>query len=281
MEWIVAIGQGWLTTLAWMAGLTLTFGVLAHLMPCNPGMYWWKDARAAVTDFLYWLVMPILLRNCYTVMLVIGVVVFYEGRQPMFLPVRHLALGVQCVLVFVLQDVMLYGLHRSFHSRLGWRFHSVHHSPTVLDWMSTSRWHPVNFLLEFSLVDTIAILLGFAPATLVILTPLNTIYSAMVHANLNWTFGPFKYLFASPVFHRWHHTGGEEGRDKNFAPTLPLLDVIFGTFYMPAGKLPTEFGDPDFPTALWRQLVHPLTGKVPASASAAPPRRTASRRKVA
>jgi sterol desaturase/sphingolipid hydroxylase (fatty acid hydroxylase superfamily) len=66
----------------------------------------------------------------------------------------------------------------------------------------------------------------------------------MVHANLNWTFGPFKYLFSSPVFHRWHHTAQEEGMDKNFAPTFPLLDVMFGTFYMPDGKVPTHYGVP-------------------------------------
>jgi sterol desaturase/sphingolipid hydroxylase (fatty acid hydroxylase superfamily) len=281
MDWIVAIGQGRLTTLAWMAGLALVFGVLARLMPCNPGMYWWKNARAAITDLLYWLVVPIFLRYCYIIMVLIGVVVFFDGRQPRFLPVGHLSLAVQCVLVFVLQDVMLYWLHRGFHGRLGWRFHSVHHSPTVLDWMSSSRWHPVNFVLEFTLVDVIVILLGFTPDTLVVLAPLNTVYSAMVHANLNWTFGPFKYLLASPVFHRWHHTAQDEGRDKNFAPTLPLLDVMFGTFYMPAGIRPTNFGDHDFPAGFWGQFVHPLTGQEPKSIPTRSSSKPAPRRQAA
>jgi hypothetical protein len=82
----------------------------------------------------------------------------------------------------------------------------------------------------------------------------------MVHANLNWTFGPLRYFFASPVFHRWHHTMLEEGRDKNFASTFPLLDVLFDTFYMPAGKLPEEFGTgaPDFPEHFWGQMIHPF-----------------------
>ena len=88
--------------------------------------------------------------------------------------------------------------------------------------MSTGRFHPINNLLEFTLADVAVLLMGFSPAALVVLTPFNLIYSAMVHANLNWTFGPLRYVFASPVFHRWHHTTQEEGLDKNFASTFPL-----------------------------------------------------------
>jgi len=40
MDWN-SVGSFWLTTLAWVAGLAATFGLLARLTPCNPGMYWW------------------------------------------------------------------------------------------------------------------------------------------------------------------------------------------------------------------------------------------------
>ena len=33
-----------------------------------------------------------------------------------------------------------------------------------------------------------------------------------------------------------------EGRDKNFAPTFPFLDVMFGTYYMPEDKWPSGYG---------------------------------------
>src|SRR5262249_57144412 len=103
-------------------------------------------------------------------------------------------------------------------------------------------------------------LLGFSPAALLVLAPFNTVYSAMVHANLRWTFGPLRYVFASPVFHRWHHTTLAEGRDRNFAPTFPFLDLLFGTFYMPPGRLPEEFGSgaADFPEDFWGQFIHPF-----------------------
>ena len=101
----------------------------------------------------------------------------------------------------------------------------------------------------------------YAPAAFLILAPFNIFYSAFVHANLNWTLGPSKYVLASPVFHRWHHTHPDEGGSKNFAPTFPVLDIVFGTFYMPKGKLPEHYGvtDKNFPTTHFiDQLFYPF-----------------------
>jgi sterol desaturase/sphingolipid hydroxylase (fatty acid hydroxylase superfamily) len=263
MDWMLAIGEFWLSRLGWLAGLALLFCIIGGLMPCNPGMYWWKDLRAVATDFVYWFIVPLFLRICRTLMLIAGVVLFFGGREPQFLPVQQLPLWQQCLGILLTQDILLYALHRIFHTHWAWSFHAIHHSPTVLDWMSTTRFHPVNNLLTFSVADVAVLLLGFSPAALIVLAPFNTLYSALVHANLNWTFGPFRYVFASPVFHRWHHTTREEGLNKNFASTFPILDVVFGTFYMPAGRLPDQFGigDPEFPESFWGQFLHPFRRK--------------------
>ena len=79
--------------------------------------------------------------------------------------------------------------------------------------------------------------------------PFTTATSAFVHANLNWTLGPFKYVLAGPVFHRWHHTAADRGGSKNFAGTFPIWDLMFGTFYMPENELPDAYGvdDKNFP----------------------------------
>jgi sterol desaturase/sphingolipid hydroxylase (fatty acid hydroxylase superfamily) len=260
MDWIVTIGDFWVETLAWVLGLTVAFGILVRLMPCNPGMYWWKDLRAAATDFIYWFLVPLFLRVARMALLWAGIRLLFGGQDAQLLPVRDLPVWLQCVVILLLQDVILYAMHRLFHTRLAWKFHAIHHSPTVLDWMSTSRFHPVNNLLAFTLADVTVLLLGFAPVALVILTPFNLIYSAMTHANLNWTFGRLRYVFASPVFHRWHHTTEKDGLNKNFASTFPFLDLMFGSFYMPPGRLPAQFGngEPNFPEDFWGQLLHPF-----------------------
>lgn len=265
MDWAVTIGDSCLETLAWMAGLAVVFSILVRLTPCNRGMYWWKDLRAACTDFLYWFLLPLLGRVCRAVMLAAAVTLLFGGKDARLLPVSGWPLWQQCVAVLLIQDVLLYWIHRAFHTRRGWNFHAVHHSPKVLDWVSASRFHLVNTLLGFILADVVVLLLGFAPAALLALAPFNIVYSSMVHANLSWTFGPFRYVFASPVFHRWHHTVQGEGIDKNFAPTFPLLDVLFGTFSMPPGKVPERFGNgaDDFPEDFWGQFTYPFRQQPP------------------
>jgi sterol desaturase/sphingolipid hydroxylase (fatty acid hydroxylase superfamily) len=101
---------------------------------------------------------------------------------------------------------------------------------------------------------------GISPNVLVFLGPFTIAHSAFVHANLNWTLGPFRYVLAGPVFHRWHHTAADRGGEKNFASTFPVLDVIFGTFYMPKEKLPDAYGvnDKAFPPGFGAQMIYPF-----------------------
>ena len=105
------------------------------------------------------------------------------------------------------------------------------------------------------------LLAGISPNVLVFLGPFTIAHSAFVHANLNWTLGPFKYVLAGPVFHRWHHTSAEQGGEKNFASTFPVLDLMFGTFYMPKDELPDPYGVADqssFPREIIGQLAYPF-----------------------
>jgi hypothetical protein len=114
---------------------------------------------------------------------------------------------------------------------------------------------------EDIILYVIMLLIGISPNVLVVLGPLTVAHSAFVHANLDWTLGPFKYVIAGPVFHRWHHTAADRGGEKNFASTFPILDMIFGKFHMPKGELPDRYGvgEREYPTSFTAQLVHPFT----------------------
>jgi sterol desaturase/sphingolipid hydroxylase (fatty acid hydroxylase superfamily) len=103
------------------------------------------------------------------------------------------------------------------------------------------------------------LLTGFAPIALAGIAPLLTLLAILVHANVDWDWGPFRSVIASPRFHRWHHTSEEEGLDKNFAGLLPLWDVVFGTYYMRKDRLPARFGtDTEVPAGLFGQLTFPF-----------------------
>ena len=104
------------------------------------------------------------------------------------------------------------------------------------------------------------LLLGIPPEVLIWLMPFAVGSSALVHANLDWSFGPFRYVLASPVFHRWHHAGATQGGSRNFAATFPVIDILFGTFYMPTDQRPDVYGieDAEFPTRFSHQLLRPF-----------------------
>src|SRR6185437_3504983 len=112
-----------------------------------------------------------------------------------------------------------------------WKYHAVHHASKDVEWTSAARFHPLNLALGTAAVDVAALLAGISPEIFIFLGPFNTLASVFVHANLNWTLGPLRYVFVSPVFHRWHHARAV--CDMNFASTFSFLDVMFGTYHMP------------------------------------------------
>jgi sterol desaturase/sphingolipid hydroxylase (fatty acid hydroxylase superfamily) len=154
---------------------------------------------------------------------------------------------------------MRYWMHRLFHGRRLWRFHAVHHSSVDLDWLSAVRLHPVNDALMRIAGAVPLLALGFAPVAIVGIAPVVTVMAILVHANLDWDWGPLRGVLASPRFHRWHHTDEANARDKNFAGLLPVWDLLFGTYYMPRNRLPQQFGTSSpVPAGLVGQILFPF-----------------------
>jgi len=248
--------------------LAAVFTVLEHFWACNPGAPWWRK-REIVTDICYWFFVPVFARTMRIGLLIVGasaifnihdadgLIAFYDNGHG---PLSELPLWVQALLFLLLSDFMLYWLHRLFHDGGFWKYHAVHHSSEEIGWISAARFHPVNLMLGTISVDVVLLMAGISPNVMIWVGPFTTFHSAFVHANLNWTFGPFKYLLATPVFHRWHHTSLEEGGNTNFAGTFPIWDVMFGTFRMPEGRLPQDYGKDEatMPKEFGGQLAYPF-----------------------
>ena len=248
--------------------LGAVFTVLTFFWSCNPGQPWWRK-RELLTDVCYWFVIPLFARYLRIGLLVIGAALFFGITTAAGLvefyddghgPLAQLPLWSQAAIFLIGSDVMMYWIHRTFHRSVMWKYHAVHHSSKELDWISAARFHPVNIMLGSVATDVVLLLAGISPNALVLLGPFTIAHSAFVHANLNWTLGPFRYVIAGPVFHRWHHTTAERGGEKNFASTFPILDVLFGTFYMPKQSLPDRYGvaDQAFPPSFGAQMIYPF-----------------------
>ena len=250
----------------WLVGGGVVFAILSRFWPCNAGKPWWHK-RGLGTDLAYWIFVPVFSRYLRIWVTVVGtmllfgitdgdaIVRFYDHGHG---AIGRLPLWQQGVLYLVVTDFLLYWSHRMFHDGFLWKYHAVHHASKDVEWISASRFHPVNLALGTCAADIAALLSGISPEVFIALGPFTTVYSLFVHANLDWTLGPLKYLVVSPVFHRWHHD--VTVRDRNFASTFALWDLMFGTFHMPKGALPGTYGieDDAMPEGLMPQLIYPL-----------------------
>ncbi|HEY5305074.1 MAG TPA: sterol desaturase family protein [Pseudolabrys sp.] len=249
-------------------GLGIVFALLTHWSACNPGRPWWRK-REIVTDVCYWFLIPLAARFVRIGLMVMGAAYIYNihGADDLikfyddgFGPLARMPLWGQALFFLVASDFLTYWIHRLYHGGGLWKYHAVHHSSEDLDWISAARFHPVNIFLGTVMVDVGLLLAGISPNVMLWVGPFTTATSAFVHANLNWTLGPFKYVIASPVFHRWHHTAADRGGNMNFSGTFPIWDLLFGTFYMPKNELPDTYGvdDESFPESIGAQLLYPF-----------------------
>jgi sterol desaturase/sphingolipid hydroxylase (fatty acid hydroxylase superfamily) len=223
-----------------------------------------------LTDVVYWFTTILLTKPFVRLMLLLplslliiagitSVEALRSGGYAGFGPMSRQPLWLQAIEVYLLVDFCGYWTHRLFHRGRWWPFHAVHHSSTDLDWLGSLRVHPVNDLVNKLAQATPVLLLGFNPYVTLSTAPVLTFYALFIHANVNWDFGPLRSVVATPVFHRWHHSREREAWDKNFAGLLPLWDILFGTYYMPQGRYPENFGiNEPMPDGWVGQLVEPF-----------------------
>ena len=224
--------------------------------------------RGFRTDLIYWFATPLLTKAISQVGLVALIVLVYRAQPAevqALLATRETLLGsqplgVQAVEMLLLGDLIGYWMHRSFHGRRLWKFHAVHHSSRDLDWLSTVRVHPVNDSLMRWMQASVLVLLGFRPAAIAAYVPFLAFYAVFIHANVSWGFGRLGWLIVSPRFHRWHHSTEVAGPARNFAGLFPFIDWIFGTYYLPADRLPQSFGlsNERVPEDYFGQLIYPF-----------------------
>jgi sterol desaturase/sphingolipid hydroxylase (fatty acid hydroxylase superfamily) len=168
--------------------------------------------------------------------------------------------GLQILEAFVLSELCQYAAHRSTHQIPWlWRFHAVHHSISEMDWLAAGRLHPIDQVFTRSCVVLPLFVLGFSKATFGAFLVFASFQAIFIHANVRFRFGPLRWIITTPEFHHWHHANEPAAYNTNFAGECPLVDLLFGTLYLPKGRMPSRYGiDDPGPDGYLRQLVWPF-----------------------
>lgn len=245
---------------AGFVALAILFWVMESLWPEDRAQPKWR--RDSLTDTLYWFLgygvrflasILVLVALLVTIHLVPRTGVSAIGSQPA---------AAQTVEVILLGDLIGYWTHRIFHTTPTlWPIHAVHHSPERVDWLASARVHPLDTIVHRLVEVTPLFLLGFSHVVLGPYALFLAIYPIYLHANLTWSYGPFRWVVASPAYHRWHHAADVEALDKNFAGLFPVWDVLFGTAYFPKHRHPVSYGlygGERMPRGVIRQTLYPF-----------------------
>ena len=156
-------------------------------------------------------------------------------------------------------DLFAYVAHRMFHEiPFLWRFHAVHHSSELMDWLASSRLHVLDIIVTRAFGFIPLYVLGFSNLAIGAYLTWASFQGILNHANLRFRFGPLRYLLVTPQFHHWHHDA--KLYNRNFAAHLPLIDWLFGTYHLPGDKWPEEYGieGSPVPDGYVEQLVYPV-----------------------
>jgi len=165
---------------------------------------------------------------------------------------------LQFVEAMVTYELFGYWSHRASHEwRWWWRFHSIHHSSTTLDWLATPRLHFVDQGLRQAVKLAPLAALGFTKASFGLVAVVGPVLTFLIHANVRLHLGPFRFLYTSPQFHHWHHA--LTPINKNYSDQFPWLDALFGTLHLPRGRFPDAYGIAEpVPASWWAQMLQPF-----------------------
>ncbi|MEB2354600.1 MAG: sterol desaturase family protein [Ignavibacteriales bacterium] len=148
---------------------------------------------------------------------------------------------IQLIFFTITHDIYIYFMHRWQHSNKWlWRIHEAHHSPKKVDWLSGSRSHALEILINQTIEFAPIILLGSPPEVIAYKGLISAVWGMYIHSNLNVKTGWLQKIINGPEMHRWHHSTGK-GRNRNFATKFAIWDWVFGTAYLPETK-PDEYG---------------------------------------
>lgn len=216
-------------------------------------------------DLFYFLISSIMVQSLtFFTMMPVTQVLTISNLSAVQSLVSDQPIWLQFIEIMFLTDLVQYWVHRLFHQiPFLWGFHSVHHSAQAMDWLAGSRMHVMEIICLRGLTIIPMYALGFQEPAIYAYIIVVYLYATYIHANLKFDIECLKPFIVTPRFHHWHHGIEKEAIDVNFAIHFPILDRIFGTYYMPKDKWPSGYGvgGHPVPSGFLKQFMYPFNRK--------------------
>lgn len=148
---------------------------------------------------------------------------------------------------FLLLDFFAYWLHRINHYvHLLWRLHRLHHSDVDVDFSTTFRHHPGEYVVSLVVILAVMLVFRLSPAEIIPYVIAHRFVEIFSHSNIR--LNPrldacLALVIVTPRVHQIHHSAARPETDSNFGQVLTWWDRLFGTFTSP-GRVsrPARFG---------------------------------------
>ena len=242
-------------------GSAIIFIVIEKLIPLRRGQpvfrFDWQ------TDFVHFTVNHLLVG---LFLLVVNFIVYrlfsWAVWPPLQAQIQALPFLIELLLILLVADLFQYWVHRAYHEvPLLWRFHAIHHSTPVMDWLAGSRMHVLEVIVTRAAVLGPLFVLGFSKEVLDAYIVIVGFQAVFNHANVKLPWGPLRYVIVTPDFHHWHHGSDRAAVDRNYAAHFAFLDYLFGTAVKSDKRFPEKYGvlGDYMPQGFVRQQLFPFT----------------------
>jgi len=172
----------------------------------------------------------------------------------------NVPIWIQLVFFTITHDIYIYWMHRWQHkNKFLWRIHEAHHSPKKVDWLSGSRSHAIEILINQTIEFLPIVLLGAPVEVVAYKAAISAVWGMYIHSNLDVKTGRLQKFINGPEMHRWHHSTGK-GRNRNFATKFAIWDWIFNTAYLPGYKSEVYGLKTYFPAHFLMQTIYAFRG---------------------
>lgn len=169
----------------------------------------------------------------------------------------------EAICALLLSDFLWYWVHRHSHEGKGWlgrwlwKTHAIHHLPGEVYVFMHVVGHPINSAYVRVILMLPAILFGFSAEAIFAASVFSGFQGLVSHFNVDSRAGWFNRLFIGTELHRFHHSANLH-EAKNYAATVSIWDLLFGTFRLPS-TAPQTLGVDDrahYPTdRQWAKLL--------------------------